>query len=126
DSFESLLSESFDQPSAGTSNWDRPLGFAIRRWCAPVLDLEPLSSPEAYLSRRADLGSKEVARRLLGAAGLEALLIDTGHRSEEILGVDEMAGVASATAREVVRIESVAESLAASGVEGREYADAFE
>ena len=125
-SFESLLSESFDPPPEGTSNWDRPLGLAIRRWCAPLLDLEPLSPPEAYLSRRSELGSEEVARRLLAAAGLEAMLIDTGHRAEEILGVDEMADVAGATAREVVRLERVAETVAASGVDGATYAEAFE
>ena len=125
-SFESLLSESFDPPPEGTSNWDRPLGLAIRRWCAPELDLEPLSPADGYLTRRSELGADEVARRLFAAAGLEALLVDTGHRAEEILGVEEMADISGTTTREVVRLERVAEAVAASGVDGAGYPEAFE
>src|SRR4051812_96805 len=79
--FERLISESFDPPPAGTTQFDSPFGLAVRRWCAPVLDLEAFASPDEYIARRAELGADEVARRFLVEAGLGALLIDTGYRS---------------------------------------------
>jgi hypothetical protein len=51
-SFEGFINEGFDPAPAGTSHFDSPVGLAIRRWCAPVLELQPLPSPEAYLARR--------------------------------------------------------------------------
>ena len=60
-----LLTEIPDRPPPGTSCFDSPLGFAVRRWCAPVLDLEPLAPAAVYLDRRGELGSAEVSRRLL-------------------------------------------------------------
>src|SRR4051794_27763258 len=39
--FESLITESDRAGAPGTSRWDSQVGFAIRRWCAPLLDLEP-------------------------------------------------------------------------------------
>src|SRR5919198_444316 len=50
--FENMISESFDPPPPGASHFDAPLGLAIRRWCAPFLDLEPFPSPEEYVARR--------------------------------------------------------------------------
>ena len=124
--FEALLSEGFDPAPSGTTAFDAPLGLGVRRWCAPVLDLEPLSSPDDYLSRRAELGSEEVNRRFLAAAGVEALLVDSGYRADELLGIREMGEAAGAAAYEVVRIEAVAEAAIRSGLEARGYADAFE
>lgn len=124
-SFESLISESFSAAPEGTSAFDSPVGLAIRRWCPPVLGLEPFPQPQAYLARRADLGSEEVNRRFLRASGLEALLVDTGFRSSELLDVPGMAEAAGVPAHEVVRLESVAEAVAASGVTAAGYADAF-
>ena len=39
--FEKLITESDRPAPAGTTQFDSQLGFAIRRWCAPVLGLEP-------------------------------------------------------------------------------------
>ena len=64
--FERLISESYDPPPPGTSRFDSPLGLSVRRWCAPVLGLEPFASPEDYVARRADLGAEKVARSFLG------------------------------------------------------------
>ena len=64
--FEELMNESPGPSPLGTTVFDSMLGLAIRRWCAPVLDLEPHASPEAYLARRAALGIGEVNRRLVG------------------------------------------------------------
>ena len=123
--FEGLITESFDPPPAGTSHFDGPLGLAVRRWCAPVLDLDPFPTPEEYLARRREVGADEVARRFLKEAGLEAMLIDTGYRSDEIHGPDQMADLAGAPAYEVVRLEAVAEAVARTGVEASRYGEAF-
>ena len=104
---------------AGASHFDTPIGLAVRRWCPPVLDLEPHASADAYLERRAALGAQEVNRRLMAASGIGTLLIDTGYRSAEVLDHEEMAKLAGVPAREVVRIESVAEEVAAGGAGGR-------
>ena len=45
----------------GTTFFDSMLGLAVRRWCAPVLGLEPHASAEDYLTRRQQLGAGEPA-----------------------------------------------------------------
>jgi predicted TIM-barrel fold metal-dependent hydrolase len=123
--FERLLSESSDPEPPGTSRFDSPLGLAVRRWCAPVLGLEPFVSPEDYVARRTALGTEEVARSLLREAGLGALLIDTGYRSDEVLDLLAMGAVAAVPVHEIVRLEAVAERVAASGVDASRYPDAY-
>jgi hypothetical protein len=39
--FELLMTEASGPPAPGTTMFDSQLGFTMRRWCAPVLDLEP-------------------------------------------------------------------------------------
>ena len=51
--FEALLNEAARPAAAGTTFFDSLLGLAVRRWCAPVLDLPIHASPEDYLERRA-------------------------------------------------------------------------
>lgn len=123
--FQAMFSESYLPPPEGTSEFQKPLGLVIRRFCAPVLDLEPLSSGESYVARRLELGAAEVNRRFLTASGLERLLVDTGHRSNAILGYDATGRLAGKPAHEVVRIEAVAEEVAKSGVAAAGYPDAF-
>jgi hypothetical protein len=123
--FESLITESDRAGAPGTSQWDSQVGFAIRRWCAPLLDLEPHAAGEEYLARRRELGADEVNRRLLRACGVEDWLIDTGFGPDQILDVPAMAEATGGRCREVVRLEAVAESLARSGVDAAGYADAL-
>jgi len=56
---------------------------------------------------------------------MESLLIDTGHRSNAILDVPAMAEAAARPAREIVRIESVAEHVAQTGVGAAAFPEAF-
>src|SRR3979490_1064557 len=91
--FEDLATESSSPPPVGTTHLDSPLGLMIRRWCAPLLDLEPFASNEEYLDRRRALGPGEVNRRFLRASRLSALLLDTGYRSADILQPAQMASV---------------------------------
>jgi hypothetical protein len=124
-SVEALLTEAPGPPPPGTSMFDSPLGFAVRRWCAPVLGLEPSAPAEEYLARRADLGPAEVNRRLLRAAGVDAWLVDTGYQTSEVITPGELAEVSGAPAREIVRLESVAQRLAESGTGAGSFAARF-
>lgn len=114
---EGLLTESDRPVPAWMTQFDSQVGFALRRWCSPVLDLPPHASPEEYLERRAALGVQEVTTRLLTATGISHYLIDTGHQADALLDLGQMKVAAQAEVREVVRLESVAERLAASGVD---------
>ncbi|MBX6721654.1 MAG: amidohydrolase, partial [Dactylosporangium sp.] len=67
---EQLLTESDRPIPSGTTQFDSQVGFAVRRWCAPVLGLDPHASPESYVQARRALGAEEVTRRLLGASGV--------------------------------------------------------
>ena len=120
-----LLSEAAWPAPPGTSAFDSQLGFAVRRWCAPVLDLEPSVPAPVYLERRAKLGSGEVSERLLRAAGVQAWLVDTGYQSDEVQTPAELAGASGAPAYEIVRLEAVAERVARGGVSAADYASAF-
>ena len=123
--FESLLTEAEAPGPLGGTLFDSTIGFAVRRWCAPVLDLPPHASPEDYLRRRADLGAAEVNRRFLRTAGIEALCLDTGFAPGSIVPFAEMGGLADATAHEIVRLEQVAEEVAAAGPGAAGFAEAF-
>jgi uncharacterized protein len=122
---ESLLSETAWPAPPGTSAFDSQLGFAVRRWCAPLLDLEPSVPAAVYLERRAKLGSGAVGERLLRAAGVEAWLVDTGYQSDEVQTPSELAGASGSPAYEIVRLEAVAERVARGGVSASGYASAF-
>jgi predicted TIM-barrel fold metal-dependent hydrolase len=123
--FEQLITEG-DRPAApGTTQFDSQVGFAIRRWCAPLLDLEPFAAPAEYLERRAQLGAREVARRLLRGAGIGRFFIDTGFEAPGSLSLAEMGEVSGARIDEVVRLEAVAEQLATSGCGASEFAARF-
>ena len=102
--------------------WDSPAGLAIRRWCPPLLDLPPFAPADVYLRRRAELGVDEVNARLLRAAGLSHLLVDTGLPGAP---VETLARAAGAPVSEVVRLERVAEELATEGVTAGDFADAY-
>ena len=109
---EGMLTESDRPVPPWMTTFDSPVGLAVRRWCAPVLDLEPLASAEAYLERRAGLGEAEVTRRLLRASGVGRYLVETGFQADAVLTPDEMALAADAPADEVVRLEPLFEELA--------------
>jgi uncharacterized protein len=125
--FESFLTESDRPPPPGCTAFDSRLGIAVRQVCGPLLDLPAGGEGDAddYVERRAELGAEEANRRLLAGAGLEALIVDTGLAGDELLGVEELARLSGATAREVVRLESVAEDVAAGGVGAAEFEAVF-
>src|SRR5215212_204444 len=74
--FEAMLTEAEGPSVLGGSLFDSQIGFAVRRWCAPVLDLPAHAPADDYLTRRAELGAEEVNRRLLAATGTQTFLVD--------------------------------------------------
>jgi predicted TIM-barrel fold metal-dependent hydrolase len=122
---EALLNEGDGGESAGGTAFDSLAGLALRRWCPPLLDM-PAHAPLAeYAERREALGGAEVNRRFLAAAGLGALLVDTGFAPQALHSPAETAAFAGAAAFEVIRLEQVAESLAASGPGATGFPDAY-
>ena len=116
DTIEALLTESSEPPPAGTTAFDSQLGFAVRRWCAPLLDLDPHAPAEDYVHRRLEIGAAETARRMLAGARVGAWLVDTGYQSGEVTTPDEMAAISGSPALPIPRLESIAEQLAQSGL----------
>ncbi|GAA1369010.1 amidohydrolase family protein [Streptomyces beijiangensis] len=109
--FESYLGRDTGPPAPGTTFFDTQTGFAVRRWCPPLLGLEPHCPPARYLARRRELGVVESARLLLRGTGVSTYLVDTGLPGD-LTGPEEMAAAGAADAREIVRLELLAEQVA--------------
>jgi uncharacterized protein len=124
--FDDLLTESEQPQPPGGNVFDAPVGVSVRALCGPLLGLEPHVSGADYLERRAELGSSEVSRILLAAAGIDTYLVDTGFRSADITTPAELAAVTGARSAEIVRLEAVAEGLADAGTGAAEFLGAFE
>ncbi len=121
--FESLMNESTGPSPLGTTLFDSMLGLAIRRWCAPVLDLEAHAPAEDYLARRRELGAAEVNRRFVVEAGIAVFLVDTGLTPDLLTSPEELASLCGAESREVVRLEAVAADVLADGTPPGEFAE---
>ncbi|MFR9793718.1 amidohydrolase family protein [Streptomyces sp. MB22_4] len=115
-SLEQMLTESDRPIPPWMTQFDSQIGLAVRRWCAPVLGLSPHASPEDYMAARQDLGVVEVTRRLLAAGGIGHYLLETGYKGDEILDVQGMAAASGRPVDEVVRLETVLEDVARTGV----------
>jgi uncharacterized protein len=119
--FENALNEVNTEPITHPG-FDSQLGFAVRAHCAPVLGLPKHVDPDDYWDRRSRCTEEELARVFLPAAGVTDWLVDTGIDAD-IAGVAAMGALSGSRAREVVRLEQVAEQAAqAPG----DYASAFE
>jgi uncharacterized protein len=113
--FEALMNEADRASPLGTTLFDSMLGVAIRRWCAPILDLDPHTPADAYLERRRDLGAEEVNRRMLRTTRIDTFLVDTGLEPERLTTPAQLATLAGASSHHhVVRLEAVAEQVLAS------------
>ena len=118
----SLASDPFAQLA------DSQLGVALRRHASEVLGLPRHVTAREYWARRQEVGDLEATRRFLSAAGVKTWLVDTGFGSGELLSPSGMAEASGASAREILRLETLAEDLIARlTVEGAVsgYADAF-
>jgi predicted TIM-barrel fold metal-dependent hydrolase len=123
--FEALMNEAAGPSPLGTTFFDSMLGLAVRRWCAPVLGLEPHASAEDYLVRRQQFGT-EASRLLAVAAGIKTFVIDTGIHDHRLCSPADVAELAGGTAYEVVRLEALAEDLLQGGTAVGDFAEALE
>ena len=124
---ESMLTEgaaSSSQHWPGGSVFDSQAGLAFRRLCPPVLGLPAHAELPDYVARRAELGATEVSKRFLVAAGVSVLCVDTGFTPEPLTSPAELGDLAGATAHEIVRLERVAEDVAAAGAGAAAFAGA--
>jgi hypothetical protein len=119
-SFEALMNEAAGPSRLGTSFFDSMLGLAIRRWCAPVLGLEPHVPADDYLARRRELGVA-ASRLLVAAAGIETFLVDTGLPDDRLCSPAQLAELSSGRAYEVIRLEALAEELINTGTEPADF-----
>jgi len=124
--FETLLNEGSSDPVPSyMSQFDSQLGFAVRRWCAPLLGLEPGVPADVYWARRAQLGAEEVARLLLPPAGVQRWIVDPGYGADVVASPSTLAAWSGSPCSTVVRLESLAEELVAAGTAPADYPDAF-
>ncbi|MEP7023651.1 MAG: amidohydrolase family protein [Actinomycetota bacterium] len=120
--FEDLATESDRPQPAGFNVFDSPIGVAIRAECAPLLGLPRHAEPADYLAARAELGTEETSRRLLSATGISRYIVETGYRSDDIASPQQTAQLGSGVSSQVIRLEVVAEQLAAEGVAAADFA----
>jgi len=124
--FESMMSEADHRSPLGTTLFDSTLGLAIRRWCAPVLDLDLHAPAEAYLTRRRELGAAEVNHRLVTEAGIATFLVDTGLNADQLTTPEELAATCAGASHEIVRLEAVAAAVLADGTSPSGFAEEVE
>lgn len=120
--FEELLTEAGVVSRWGTTLFDSLIGLAVRRWCAPVLDLPELAGADDYLARRAELGATEVNRRFLRGSGIGHFLVDGGFLPEKLTGSAELAELSGAPVSDVLRLERLAEDVVRAGTTAASFA----
>ena len=124
--FETHINEGSPEPiPSWMTMFDSQLGFAIRRHCAPVLDLQPNASADDYWARRTELGREEVTSRFLNEANISDWVLDTGFSAGVVHTPEQLGAVVTGRTHEIVRIEVLAEQLVAEGVSAGEYIEAF-
>ena len=125
DAFTLMLTESDRRSAADAAGMDSQVAFAVRRWCAPLLDLPEHVNAADYLERRLAMSNETAAGRLLPHAGVGRMLVDSGFRPDDLLAADELGRLAGARTDTIVRLEGVAERVARGGIPAVGFADAF-
>jgi uncharacterized protein len=121
--FAGYLTESRQPLPSGGSWFDTPLGLAVRAVCPPLLGLPRHAAAADYLAARAELGEAEVTRRMLRATGITDYLIDTGLPGTR--PPVDLAAACGAGAREIVRLEAVAEAVLRGGTAAADFPARF-
>jgi predicted TIM-barrel fold metal-dependent hydrolase len=124
--FEAAINEgSTDPVPSFMSQFDSPLGLAIRRWCAPLLDLPPHADADAYWRRRSELAPDELARVMLSAAGVSRWIVDTGFKGDLITTPDRLSDLSGSPSSSILRLERLAEDLLETGANPDAFPDDF-
>lgn len=124
--FEFSINEGSNDPvPPWMTQFDSPLGFAIRRWCAPLLGLPPHADAETYWKRRDEFGPDELATTMLPAAGVSRWIVDTGFKGDRITSHRRLAELAGGQSFEIVRLERLAEDLIDGGTAPQDFPEAM-
>ncbi len=108
--FETYLATTPAPPAPGTTFFETQTGFAVRRWCPPLLGLEPHCPPALS---RAPQGTGRTGDREAAAEGHRDRHLPGGHRAAgDLTGPAETAAAGAAQARETVRLDLLAEQVA--------------
>ena len=124
--FEASINEgSTDPVPAFMSQFDSPLGLSIRRWCAPLLGLDPLAAADDYWARRSEFAPDELARLMLPAAGVSRWIVDTGFKGDLITTPERLTELSGIPSSEILRLERLAEDLLENGTSPADFPDAM-
>jgi predicted TIM-barrel fold metal-dependent hydrolase len=124
--FEAAINEgSTDPVPAFMTQFDSPLGLSIRRWCAPLLDLDALANADDYWARRSEFAPDELARTMLPAAGVSRWIVDTGFKGDLITTPERLTDLSDVPSSEILRLERLAEDLLESGTSAEDFPAAF-
>ncbi len=124
--FEASINEGSTDPVPDfMTQFDSPLGLSIRRWCSPLLGLEPLASADEYWARRAEFSPDELARTMLPAANVGRWIVDTGFKGDLITTPEQLTKLSDVPSSEILRLERLAEDLLADGTPPSDFPDAF-
>jgi predicted TIM-barrel fold metal-dependent hydrolase len=124
--FEAAINEgSTDPVPSFMTQFDSPLGLAIRRWCAPLLGLPPHADADTYWRRRSELSPDELARVMLEAAGVSRWIVDTGFKGDLITTPERLTELSGVPSSEILRLERLAEDLLETGTAPDTFPDAF-
>ncbi|WP_041311132.1 amidohydrolase family protein [Mycobacterium sp. JS623] len=124
--FEASINEgSIDPVPSFMTQFDSPLGLAIRRWCAPLLGLEPHADADTYWRHRSELTPDELARVMLTPAGVARWIVDTGFKGDLITTPERLSDLSGRPSSTILRLERLAEDLLESGTDPGSFPDAF-
>lgn len=110
--FELLVTESDLPLPDEQTQFDSQVGFAIRARCGPLLGLAAHASADAYWERRQRHTPDELSRLFLGASHTGHWLLETGYRGDQILDPEALTALKVGRVSEIVRLETVLESVA--------------
>jgi Predicted metal-dependent hydrolase of the TIM-barrel fold len=107
-----LITESNEPAPAATVHSDSQVGFAIRALCAPLLGIPAHAPMDDYWDGRSRHTPNELTRILMGATHTGHWLLETGYKGDAILDPTALTAQGVGRVSEVVRLESVLESVA--------------
>jgi uncharacterized protein len=124
--FEASINEgSTDPVPAWMTQFDSPLGLSLRRWCAPLLGLEPLAGADEYWARRGELSPDELGRLMLPAARVARWVVDTGFKGDLITTPEQLTKLSDVPSSEILRLERLTEDLLEQGTAPADFPAAF-
>lgn len=124
--FEASINEGSTDPVPDfMTMFDSPLGFAIRRWCAPVLGLPQHAPADEYWARRSEFGPDELTTAMLARAGVSRWVVDTGFKGDLLTTPQQMTELSGRPSSSILRLERLTEDLLEAGTEPDDYPAAF-